>query len=96
MKLFSEFDRVLVRKGECEGKVGRLALWVGEHVAELQDELVVAVEEGCCFRHDATPLFLMAWHDPECRFQALIVKFRLQETTTPIGYIENEIKLPLT
>ena len=78
MDLIGEVERVLVREREGEGEEGRLGLRVGEHVAELQRELVVAVEKGGGLRHDASPLLLLCWHHPEYRLQPLIVQFGLE------------------
>ena len=48
-------------------------------MAELESELVVAVEKRHSLRHDASPLLLLSWQHLEYWLQALVVKFGLNQ-----------------
>ena len=46
-------------------------------MVELHRELIIAIEISGSLGHDATPLLLVRGHNSKCRFQPLIVQFRL-------------------
>ena len=73
LDLIGELQAVLVAEGEREGEVGRGRLRIGEHVAELESELLIVVEVSRNLSHDTPPLLLMRWHDSEGRLQPLVV-----------------------
>ena len=79
LKLVRQIEGVLIRKGERECEVSRLALWVGKHVSKLHRELLIIVEKRVHFRHYSPPLLLVVGHHAESWLQPLIVQLGLEE-----------------
>ena len=77
--LVGEIKRILVAEWESKGKVGHRILWVGEHVGELESELLVAIEVRGSLGHNSPPFSLVGRLNLENRLESLVVKFGLPQ-----------------
>ena len=79
LNIISQLQRLLEREGVSECKISRLVLRIGEHVRELESELLLAVEKVGDLGDDAPPLLLGGRHDPVDGLEPLVVQFGLQK-----------------